>query len=567
MRRIAPLLLPCPSLHRSTRCLFLFFLVQVFACAGAGEDTAGRGSTARQGPSIIGLQHTLPFRVPRMFLAQIDKIPAVVKSESASGHVFGAIRASFDAPLVLAAPRKLVGDWVNVTCGGVTFRGPQRIRVRRADYGALAFELHLHNKKGFVPPSVHNKLRQDYRDYFPEPPASNSILFILLGHPHQSVSLSGCSLHIANRTGIANHLGQSIASGNWSISTTSTEQTYRSSQRTVFIVELPTTNGTICDGTNLSTTPNVSRGDESNISGKPSNLFHHQSAGITEGAAGHGVITEDGRYISALQLRNLISTGTSQPPSFVDALVSAALSSNLPEVSKQLATALTDRSKATVSQKVVAQTKGDIPRVVTRFLDVALTYNLTGLVTDSVSGALPPLLAQALHESLTFGLVKPSGMFISEKIKQVVPPLLVPGIARSLSRGLPHLATRALVPRLTSALTKSITHSLAPVLGSSLTKTSSSSDVFCGQCVRTGKHCNLCHDSPQNSYYRIYYAGYYSDFFSNYYAEYYSSATKMLDLAVMEERKMLAGKLQKSGQLDKDMSTRTVGGLFKDPKK
>ena len=52
---------------------------------------------------------------------------------------------------------------------------------------------------------------------------------------------------------------------------------------------------------------------------------------------------------------------------------------------------------------------------------------------------LPPLLAQALHESLTFGLVKPSGMFISEKIKQVVPPLLVPGIARSLSRGLPHV--------------------------------------------------------------------------------------------------------------------------------
>ena len=196
-------------------------------------------------------------------------------------------------------------------------------------------------------------------------------------------------------------------------------------------------------------------------------------------------------------------------------------------------------------------------------MDVALTYNLTGLVTDSVSGALPPLLAQALHESLTFGMVAPAAMFIAEKVKQTVPPLLVPGIANSLSRGLPHMATRTLVPKLTSKLTRSITHSLAPVLGSSLTKRSSSRHFHCARCILTGKQCNLCHDSPQSAYYRIYYASYYSDFFSSYYAEYYSNSEKLVDRDLMLQRQKESAKLQRSGKLEEDQTTRTVGGLYK----
>ena len=561
---------PCPPLI-----IVAIISAHCLVCPGLGrrpiegvaaEEAGGRGGTRR--PRLVGLQHTAPFHAPGVFLAQMDKAPSMIEDEGAPGFVFGAIRASFDTPLGLVISQAAAVSWVNVTCGHLTFRSPRRFSGSPED-DALAFELHLLGKRKAVrPPAPHH---DHHHPFFREEPASNDVLFVLRGHLRPSVPLSRCTLRIADGAVIGNHHGQSIERGEWPLATASTEQTYRSSQRTVFVVELPSSGKANCIRTKQSNRNNVNHSKtplasndttEPNASGMPRELLHRQSARIMQGLSGRGVVTNDGRYISALELQNLVSTGTSQPPSFVDAMVSAALSSNLPEVSKQLATALTDRSKAMVSQKVVSQTKGDVPRVVARFLDVALTYNLTGLVTDAVSGALPPLLAQALHESLTFGLVKPAAMFISEKIKQVVPPVLVAGIARSLSRGLPHLTARALVPKLTSMLTKSITHSLAPVLGSSLTKRSSSSDVFCGQCVRTGVHCNLCHDSPQSSYYRIYYAGYYSDFFSDYYAEYYSSAIKMLDVAVMEERREIAGKLQRSGKLEEDQTTRTVGGVF-----
>ena len=179
--------------------------------------------------------------------------------------------------------------------------------------------------------------------------------------------------------------------------------------------------------------------------------------------------------------------------------------------------------KDDLAGKMETNTNSETPNQVAEMLDAALCYNLTGLITDSVTAAVAPRLSYELFTNVAFTTKTVALEQVSVKAASLITEVVRTTMAARLNQILPRLMHQALLPRLYNTLTRSVTHAVVPTVSRSVSHTDHQSR-FCFECFKNKKYCNFCHYSPSNAYYNLYYSAYYTDFYSDYYGKYYGVA-------------------------------------------
>ena len=185
------------------------------------------------------------------------------------------------------------------------------------------------------------------------------------------------------------------------------------------------------------------------------------------------------------------------------------------------------RDGSNVEDDLVGKTEtnnnAEVPQVIASMLDAALAYNLTNLLTDSVTAAVAPRVSVSLGESLGFQIKNVIYEHAKDKVPDMIAKIVKTTIQARLIKSIPRLVTSALLARLSNTLTRSITHAVLPAVSRGVSQTNDQV-YYCFQCYHYKKYCNYCHYSPENSYYNVYYSAYYADYFSDYYGKYYTLA-------------------------------------------
>eukprot|EP00942_MAST-04A_sp_MAST-4A-sp1_P013096 g13096.t1 len=177
--------------------------------------------------------------------------------------------------------------------------------------------------------------------------------------------------------------------------------------------------------------------------------------------------------------------------------------------------------------KVETNNNAEVPQQIATMLDAALTYNLTNLLTDSVTAAVAPRVAVSLSESAGFQIKNVMYEHAKDKASSMITRIVKPTIQARLIKSIPRMVTGSLLARLSNTLTRSITHAILPTVSRGATQDDAQL-FYCFQCYHYRKYCNNCHYSASNSYYNVYYSAYYADYFSDYYGKYYTLALDQL---------------------------------------
>ena len=207
----------------------------------------------------------------------------------------------------------------------------------------------------------------------------------------------------------------------------------------------------------------------------------------------------------------------------VKVVVEGALDKMVPQFLKQNIVRTGKNTKDDLKGKTETNTNAEVPLQVAEMLDAALCYNLTNLITDSVTAAVSPRLANEIMVHVGFQTRAVAFREVEEKASSMISEVLKTTISSRLNDALPVMLHQALLPRLMSTLTRSVTHAVVPTLARSLTHTDDQS-YYCSQCKTSKKFCNYCHYSPTSGYYGVYYSAYYTDYYSDYYGKYYGKA-------------------------------------------
>lgn len=200
---------------------------------------------------------------------------------------------------------------------------------------------------------------------------------------------------------------------------------------------------------------------------------------------------------------------------------------------KPMTEQVTFRDGSNVEDDLVGKTEtnnnAEAPQQIATMLDAALTYNLTNLLTDSVTAAVSPRVAASLSEAVGFQIKNVIYEHAKDKASDLIIRLVKPSIQSRLIKSIPRLVTSALLARMSNTLTRSITHAILPTVSRSVTQNNDQL-FYCSQCYHYKKYCNYCHYSTSNSYYNVYYSAYYADYFSDYYGKYYTEALDHLKI-------------------------------------
>ena len=115
---------------------------------------------------------------------------------------------------------------------------------------------------------------------------------------------------------------------------------------------------------------------------------------------GKGVISHNGEFISALEVNTLLQHETSVQGGMVKDIVEGAVMTDIKPAMVQETYDVGYTSGDQVAGSLGPAVGGEVPTDVANMLDVALTYNLTNLLTDSITAAVAPRLSNSIFEAL-----------------------------------------------------------------------------------------------------------------------------------------------------------------------
>jgi hypothetical protein len=268
--------------------------------------------------------------------------------------------------------------------------------------------------------------------------------------------------------------------------------------------------------------------------------FYNNKTKEAQNALRYGAKLTDGTIISAVELHATLhemmqaatgnKEGQSEDPKDGAGEIWEILLGAIPSLLMKLFAAEDPRSKEemvhTLNEQLPATLGAEVPHIVAEMLEHALTYNLTNILTDSVTAAVEPRVSSSVFEGVSGPIEFAIYHHTTNRVPHAVSKTVIPTLAERTNRALPRFLERALACRLVFTLTRSISHAVVPTLSKSLTH-NKDQDYYCYLCYNHKRHCQLCHNSPQNSYYNNYYGAYYTDYYSKYYSEYYGeSCTK-----------------------------------------
>ena len=125
-----------------------------------------------------------------------------------------------------------------------------------------------------------------------------------------------------------------------------------------------------------------------------------ESSAVGPEKRGEGAISHNGEFISALEVNTLLQHETSVQGGMVKDIVEGAVMTIIKPAMVQETYDVGYTSGDQVAGSLGPAVGGEVPTDVANMLDVALTYNLTNLLTDSITAAVAPRLSNSIFEAL-----------------------------------------------------------------------------------------------------------------------------------------------------------------------
>eukprot|EP00945_MAST-04E_sp_MAST-4E-sp1_P003345 g3345.t1 len=268
-------------------------------------------------------------------------------------------------------------------------------------------------------------------------------------------------------------------------------------------------------------------------------ILHNKSAAIQK-AFQNGAVLNDGSVMSAMEVHAALDSHLRDHAGMMASTINTVLDGAEPLIVQDIMANTNSRSATSMARYFNAEMPeiigAEVPTVVSQMLDLALTYNLTNILTDSITAAVVPRLSSDIFRGVVIPIEQEVKKEAVRRVPRVVSNVVEATTSARISKAVPRLLERSLSTKLTYTLTRSITHALVPTLAGSLSH-SRDQNYYCWACYDHKAHCNKCHYSAQSSYYNDYYSDYYSDYYGDYYGDYYADSLRAIEYQHIKEER------------------------------